>query len=56
MQHEPIALLRAIRDDLDRVESKDFWEIIDRGENFEYLPPEQKARMREFFSFLDRAR
>jgi len=53
MQHEPPALLRTIRDELERVESQDFWEIIDRGENFEYLPPEQKARMREFFSFLE---
>ncbi len=52
MEHEPKDRLRAIRDELERVESKDFWEIIDRGRNFEYMPPEQKARMREFFAFL----
>jgi hypothetical protein len=53
MEAEPRERLRAIRDELERVESKDFWEIIDRGRNLEYMPPEQKARMREFFAFLD---
>lgn len=53
MESEPRDRLKAIRDELERVESKDFWEIIDRGRNFEYMPPEQKARMREFFSFID---
>jgi len=49
MAHEPKERLRAIREELDRVDSKDFWEIIDRGRNFEYMPPDQKAYMREFF-------
>jgi hypothetical protein len=52
MKHEPRERLRAIRDELERIESKDFWEIIDRGRNFEYMTPEQKVRMHEFFSFL----
>lgn len=52
MKHEPRERLRAIRDELERIESKDFWEIIDRGRNFEYMPPEQKAHMREFFAFM----
>jgi hypothetical protein len=52
MAHEPTERLRAIRDELDRVESKDFWEIIDRGRNFEYMPAEQKAHMHEFFTEL----
>ncbi|MBI2388313.1 MAG: DUF2254 domain-containing protein [Deltaproteobacteria bacterium] len=56
MEVEPRERLRAIRDELERVDSKDFWEIIDRGRNFEYMPPEQKARMREFFAFLDAER
>ena len=53
MEGEPRERLKAIRDELERVESKDFWEINDRGRNFEYMPPEQKKRMREFFEFLD---
>ena len=53
MEVEPRDRLRAIRDELERVESKDFWEIIDRGRNFEYMPPEQKAHMRDFLAFID---
>lgn len=49
---EPRERLRAIRDELSRVESKDFWEIIDRGRNFEYLPPGQKEAMHRFFGWM----
>jgi hypothetical protein len=41
--------LRAIRDELARVESKDFWEIIDRGRNFEFMPAAQREAMLRFF-------
>jgi hypothetical protein len=41
--------LRAIRDELARVESKDFWEIIDRGRNFEFMPEAQRKAMLTFF-------
>jgi hypothetical protein len=34
------------------VKTKDFWEIIDRGRNFEYMPPRQRAHMAEFFGWL----
>lgn len=44
--------LDAIRDQLTRVETKEFWEIIDRGRNFEYMPPRQKAKMEQFFELL----
>jgi hypothetical protein len=49
MIHEPRERLRAIRDELVRVESKDFWEIIDRGRNFEYMPEPQRKAMLSFF-------
>ncbi len=52
MAHEPPARLRAIRDELLAVESKDFWEIIDRGRNFEFVPEPQKKAMREFFGWF----
>ncbi len=52
MRAEPLERLKAIREQLERVESKDFWEIIDRGRNFEYMPPPQRARMATFFSWL----
>ncbi len=44
--------LRQIRDQLERVESKDFWEIIDRGRNFEYMPPKLRAQMDTFFAWV----
>lgn len=44
--------LDAIRDQLNRVESKEFWEIIDRGRNFEYMPVRQRAQMERFFAML----
>jgi hypothetical protein len=53
MRKEPAGRLRMIRDELLRVESKDFWEIIDRGRNFEYMPGEQRAKLKDFFAFLD---
>jgi signal transduction histidine kinase len=52
MKDEPAQRLWVIRDQLARVTSKDFWEIIDRGRNFEYMPPSQRARMRDFFEWL----
>src|SRR5204863_8110372 len=45
--------LAVIREQLARVESKEFWEIIDRGRNFEYMPPRQKEQMGRFFAMLD---
>ena len=44
--------LNAIREQLSKVESKEFWEVIDRGRNFEYMPPKQKAQMDRFFEML----
>jgi len=45
--------LRSIRDQLVRVESKKYWEITDRGHNFDYMPPRQKEQMDRFFAMLD---
>jgi hypothetical protein len=53
MKDEPLERLTQIRDQLENVTSKDFWEIIDRGRNFEYMPPGQRACMAKFFSWLD---
>jgi hypothetical protein len=55
MEHDPPERLSAIRDELERVETKDFWEIIDRGRNFEFMPPKQKKAMRRFFTWFDGA-
>lgn len=52
MAGEPPERLFAMRQELERVTTKDFWEIIDRGRNFEFMPPDQKAAMRTFFEWL----
>src|SRR5690606_11702106 len=52
MREEPAQRLAVIRDQLERVTSKDFWEITDRGSNFEYVPPAQRAQMNTFFGWL----
>jgi hypothetical protein len=53
MAHEPRERLLSIRRALEQVTSKDFWEIIDRGRNFEYMPPAQRAQLATFFGWLD---
>jgi hypothetical protein len=55
MEHDPPERLRSIRDELEAVDTKDFWEIIDRGRNFEFMPPKQKAAMRRFFNWFEGA-
>jgi len=44
--------LASIRDELNGVTSPEFWEISDRGVNFEYLPPKQRAQMQVFFGWF----
>ncbi len=44
--------LGSIRDELLEVQEKDFWEISDRGGNFDYLPPERKDKLYIFFSWF----
>ncbi|MBC8134109.1 MAG: hypothetical protein H7X95_14100 [Deltaproteobacteria bacterium] len=44
--------LGSIRDELLSIRSKDFWEIIDRGTNFDYVDEDRKAKLREFFGWF----
>lgn len=53
MRDEARDRLRQIRRQLEAIESKDFWEIIDRGDNFEYMPPEQRRCLPTFFGWLE---
>ncbi|HVV86116.1 MAG TPA: DUF2254 family protein [Kofleriaceae bacterium] len=52
LRAEPVERLQTIRDQLERVDSKDFWEIIDRGRNFEFMPEPQRRQMATFFAGL----
>ena len=50
MAHESPERLRSIRDEMLAITSKDFWEVVDRGTNFDYLSDERKLKLREFFA------
>jgi hypothetical protein len=52
MENELPERLRAVYGALQNVRSKDFWEIIDRGRNFEFMPDRQRAALPLFFSWL----
>lgn len=52
MRGEDVSRMRSIRDELLAVESKDFWEISDRGGNFDYLEPSRKDQLKVFFSWF----
>ena len=56
MRGEPPSRLVAIREILEAVDSKDFWEITDRGRNFDYMPAEQRAQIGEFFACVEQIR
>ena len=44
--------LASIRDELLGVESREFWEVSDRGQNFDYLTPDRKKQMLVFFDWF----
>jgi len=50
MASESPERLRSIREEMLAITSKDFWEVVDRGTNFDYLSDERKQKLREFFS------
>jgi hypothetical protein len=50
MASESPERLRSIRDEMLAITSKDFWEVVDRGTNFDYLSDERKQKLRAFFS------
>lgn len=52
MAQETTERLGSIRDEMLAITSKDFWEIIDRGANFDYIDDDRKVRLREFFDWF----
>lgn len=52
MAGEDLTRLASIRDELFGVQSSEYWEITDRGANFDYLPKERKVKLAEFFSWF----
>lgn len=56
MEREEPRRLASIRDELRAVVSPEYWEVTDRGANFDYLPEARKQRMEEFFGWFDALR
>jgi hypothetical protein len=52
LRDEKAGRLRSIRDELLAVQTSDFWEVVDRGGNFDYLDGARKDRLIEFLSWL----
>jgi hypothetical protein len=52
MAHEDVHRMSSIRDELLSVRSPEYWEVIDRGVNFDYLSPERKQKLEQFFSWF----
>lgn len=52
MRQEQTARLASIRDELLGVTSPQFWEITDRGKNFDYIPPDRKEKLLVFFDWF----
>ncbi len=50
MAQESPERLRSIRDEMLAVTSKQFWEVVDRGTNFDYIDDARKDKLREFFA------
>jgi Predicted membrane protein (DUF2254) len=54
MSQEPTERLNSIRQELENIESPEFWELNDRGTNFDYLEPARKKNLTQFFSWFEK--
>jgi hypothetical protein len=52
MRNERPERLAVIRDTILGTKDKDFWEVIDRGTNFNYIDDERKTQLKVFFSWF----
>ena len=53
MNDEPTARLYSIWQELRTLDTREFWEVNDRGTNFDYLTPEQKEQLGVFFGWFE---
>lgn len=53
MRGERRERIASIRAELEAVTDQEYWEVSDRGINFEWLPPERRAELPRFFSWFD---
>jgi len=52
MAAESVDRLRSIRDEMLAVTTKEFWEVVERGKNFDYLDDNRKTNLRDFFDWF----
>ena len=52
MKDELPERLDSIREELEAIAQPDFWEVTDRGVNFDYLHPERRDKLPEFFGWF----
>lgn len=52
MESERPERLQSIRNEMLAVKDPDFWEIIDRGDNFDYLDPARRSKLEYFYSWF----
>lgn len=52
MRHEPKERLRSIRQELEAIEDAEFWEVTDRGVDFDWMPAAQKQQLDAFFGWF----
>jgi hypothetical protein len=53
MKDEQPERLSSIREELSLTQDRDFWEVIDRGRNFDYLDPRRRAQLDTYFRWFD---
>ncbi|MDP3683211.1 MAG: hypothetical protein Q8S01_04690, partial [Ignavibacteria bacterium] len=53
MTVEPSGRIEKVKDVIFNTTNEEFWEITPRGINFNYVPPERREALREFFSWFE---
>ncbi len=53
MKEEVPSRLASIRKELEGIDTPDFWEISDRGVNFDYLEPDRRNMLETYYSWFE---
>ena len=52
MKEEPLDRMLSIKEELFDIKIAEYWEVSDRGQNFDYLVPERRVHLEQFFSWF----
>jgi len=52
MRREPVERLRSIYEELSEIDEPEYWEVSDRGVNFDWLPEERRIHLDTFFGWF----